>query len=293
MRLGPGDLVEFQVARCTAPLDGDGNGSGPSSSCSSARSAGPWRSPASRPPTGRGCRRCRSSCATSTSRARSVSSTSPRSSGARRCDGIGRAGTSPCSVRWARARRPRCGRSCRSATSVDPPNRLHVYVVDTKGDTSLDALAGAHCPDVIRLHEVERVDRLVRRLATELDRRRSESAADRGPDIVVAIDGLTALRESLEHVERGSSLAELDRVLADGPAVGIATIAVLDASTRWWHRAGTVRPTLGVPPRRPQRCADARRGVRPRATGDPRPARRRGLRARGTGRAARTRSAPR
>ena len=117
-----------------------------------------------------------------------------------------------------------------AAASIDPPGRLHVYIVDAKGDPSLDALAGAHCTDVIRAHEVERVDRLVRRLAAELDRRRSGSAIDRGPDIVVAIDGLTALRESLEHVERGSSKAELDRVLADGPAFGIATVAVVDAA---------------------------------------------------------------
>ena len=146
------------------------------------------------------------------------------------------------------------------AASIDAPNRLHVYVVDTKGDASLDALAGAHCAAVIRVHEVERVDRLVRRLADELDRRRSAPATDRGPDLVVAIDGLTALRESLDHVERGSSLAELDRVLADGPAVGIATIAVIDAARgggtalarfaqRWvFHLADAGdAPSLGVP----------------------------------------------
>ena len=154
-----------------------------------------------------------------------------------------------------------------------------MYVVDAKGDASLDALAGAHCADVIRVHEVERVDRLVRRLAAELDRRRSASATDRGPDIVVAIDGLTALRESLEHVERGSSLAELDRVLADGPAVGIATIAVVDAARgggtalarfaqRWVFHLDdpSDAPTLGVastrvPPAIPGRLVVAASGL--------------------------------
>ncbi len=144
---------------------------------------------------------------------------------------------------------------------------------------SLDALAGAHCADVIRLHEAERVERLVRRLATELDRRRSVSAADRGPDIVVAIDGLTALRESLEHVERGSSLSELDRVLADGPAVGIATLAVVDAARgggsvlarfaqRWVFHLDdpSDAPTLGVastrvPPAIPGRLVVAASGL--------------------------------
>ena len=177
------------------------------------------------------------------------------------------------------------------AASVETPNRLHVYVVDTKGDASLDALAGAHCAAVIRVHEVERVDRLVRRLADELDRRRSAPATDRGPDLVVAIDGLTALRESLDHVERGSSLAELDRVLADGPAVGIATIAVIDAARgggtalarfaqRWvFHLADAGdAPSLGVPAARVPPAIPGRLVVA-------------GLRARRADRAARTRSA--
>jgi S-DNA-T family DNA segregation ATPase FtsK/SpoIIIE len=115
-----------------------------------------------------------------------------------------------------------------AAAGIETPSRLHAYVVDARGDASLDGLAGAHSTDVIRLHEIERVDRLLRRLAADLDRRRSAANADRGPDVILAIDGLTALRESLDHVDRGTSLVELDRVLADGPAVGIATVAVVD-----------------------------------------------------------------
>jgi S-DNA-T family DNA segregation ATPase FtsK/SpoIIIE len=165
------------------------------------------------------------------------------------------------------------------AAGAEPPNRLHVYVVDARGDESLDAIAGAHCNGVLRLHEIERVDRLLRRLATDLERRRTESVADRGPDIVLAIDGLTAMRESLDHVDRGTSLADLDRVLADGPAVGIATIAVVDAARgggnvlarfaqRWvFHlddRADA--PTLGVastrvPPAIPGRLVVAASGL--------------------------------
>ena len=65
---------------------------------------------------------------------------------------------------------------------------------------------------------------------------------------------------SLEHVERGPSKAELDRVLADGPAVGIATVAVVDAARgggtvlarfaqRWVFHLDdpSDAPTLGVP----------------------------------------------
>ena len=96
---------------------------------------------------------------------------------------------------------------------------------------------------------------------------------------MVAIDGLTTLRESLEHVERGSSLAELDRVLTHGPAVGIATIAVIDAARsggtvlarftqRWvFHLADrSDAPPLGVaaarvPPAIPGRLVVASSGL--------------------------------
>ncbi len=165
------------------------------------------------------------------------------------------------------------------AVGVEPPSRLHVYVVDTRGDASRDAFAGPHCTGVLQLHETERVDRLLRRLAIDLDRRRSGSAAERGPDIVLAIDGLSALRESLEHVDRGASLAELDRVLADGPAVGIATVAVVDAARgggsvlarfaqRWVFHLDDLAdgPTLGVastrvPPAIPGRLVVAASGL--------------------------------
>ncbi|HEX4983579.1 MAG TPA: FtsK/SpoIIIE domain-containing protein, partial [Ilumatobacteraceae bacterium] len=166
-----------------------------------------------------------------------------------------------------------------AAVSIEPPNRLHVYVVDAGGNASLDGLAGAHATDVIRLHESERVDRLLRRLATDLERRCSDSSADRGPDVILAIDGLTALRQSLDHVDRGTSLAELDRVLADGPAVGIATVAVVDPARgggsslarfaqRWVFHLDdpSEAPTLGVasnrvPPAIPGRLVVAASGL--------------------------------
>jgi S-DNA-T family DNA segregation ATPase FtsK/SpoIIIE len=165
------------------------------------------------------------------------------------------------------------------AASADPPNRLHVYVVDARGDDTLDSLAGAHCTGVLRLHEIERVDRLLRRLAGELDGRRSGPVAERGPGIVLAIDGLTALRESLDHVDRGTSRTDLDRVLADGPAVDITTIAVVDAARgggnvlarfaqRWvFHLDDPAdAPTLGVastrvPPAIPGRLVIAATGL--------------------------------
>ncbi|HWM22105.1 MAG TPA: FtsK/SpoIIIE domain-containing protein [Ilumatobacteraceae bacterium] len=270
MRLGPSDLVEFQIARCTTPLDhGEGERTELELLVGEIRRAmaiagtaaphRPWL-----PPLPAELHDVDEHGAVGVVDEPALQRRTPlrwdRSRGNLALFGAMGSGTTT-TLRMI----------VTAATSVDPPSRLHVYVVDTTGDASLDALAGAHCADVIRLHEVERVDRLVRRLAAELDRRRAESAADRGPDIVVAIDGLTALRESLEHVERGASSAEFDRVLADGPAVGIATVAVLDAgrgggtvlarfAQRWVFHLDdpSGAPALGVATRRVPRAIPGR-----------------------------------
>jgi S-DNA-T family DNA segregation ATPase FtsK/SpoIIIE len=259
MRLGPGDMAEFQIARCTAPID---NAADPARTelealveevrrASTIVDVGaphrPWL--ASLP---RELREVDAPDAVGVVDEPALQRRSP--------------------LRWDRARGNLAlvgalGSGTTTAlrtvvmvaTSLDPPRRLHVYVVDARGDAALTALAGPHCSGVIRLHETERVDRLLHRLATDLEHRRAGAAADRGPDIVVAIDGLIALRETLDHVDRGPSLAALDRVLADGPAVGIATIAVIDAARggsvlarfaqRWvFHLDDPAdAPTLGVP----------------------------------------------
>ena len=45
------------------------------------------------------------------------------------------------------------------------PDRLHLYVIDARGDDGLTALASiAHCGGVVRLTEDERLHRLLARL---------------------------------------------------------------------------------------------------------------------------------
>ena len=64
-----------------------------------------------------------------------------------------------------------------AACRTSSPHDLHLYVIDGYGDRSLDGLAQvAHCGGVIRLGEVERVDRLLRRLDAEIDRRAADRA---------------------------------------------------------------------------------------------------------------------
>ena len=105
-----------------------------------------------------------------------------------------------------------------------------MYVIDGTGDRSLDGLATvAHCGAVVRVGETERIDRLLRRLTDEVDRR--STIVDSGSpfvQIILFVDGLVELRRSLDAVERLDALAKLDRILDAGPPVGVTSCVTLD-----------------------------------------------------------------
>lgn len=118
-----------------------------------------------------------------------------------------------------------------AAARTSNPDRRHLYVVDGCGDRSLDALARlAHCGAVIRIGEPERVDRLLTRLAGEVDRRAVAGVGDADPEILFLIDGVGELRRSLDAIDRLDTLAKLDRVLDAGPAVGVVTCCSTDGT---------------------------------------------------------------
>ncbi len=106
----------------------------------------------------------------------------------------------------------------------------HLYVVDALGDaawTRFEALA--HCGAVVRVGELERLTRLLARLAGELDRRTSgDDEASGRPVTVVVIDGFAAVRDALGDVAHGESARRLDRLLRDGPAVGLVAVVTTD-----------------------------------------------------------------
>ncbi len=107
------------------------------------------------------------------------------------------------------------------------PDRLHLYVIDARGDDGLTALASiAHCGGVVRLTEDERLHRLLARLVDAIDRRLglADADADPEPDLVLMIDGYASLRASLGSIERQATFDLLQRVVIDGPAVGIALV---------------------------------------------------------------------
>jgi DNA segregation ATPase FtsK/SpoIIIE, S-DNA-T family len=115
-----------------------------------------------------------------------------------------------------------------AAADAEPPAALHVYAIDGRGQGGLDALRVlAHCGAVVGVHEHERLGRLLRRLDAELGRRRASARDDRA-DVVVAIDGLATLRSTLAELDPVDGTSPLDRLLCDGPALGVTVVATLD-----------------------------------------------------------------
>ena len=104
------------------------------------------------------------------------------------------------------------------------PAHTHVYAIDARGDDRLQCLVHRpHVGAVVRATDGERLRRLLLRLDGELDARIDDPVAER-PEIVVAIDGITALRNELTSLDRTDLLATLARVVADGPPVEIRTV---------------------------------------------------------------------
>lgn len=111
-----------------------------------------------------------------------------------------------------------------------PPDRLHLYVLDL-GAGELAPLAELpHTGAYVAAAERERQVRLVRRLRDELNRRKA-AAADAGsfPLVVVLLDGIGSFIGDFSKDALGLAvLDDLNRVYADGPAVGITFAVAAD-----------------------------------------------------------------
>jgi DNA segregation ATPase FtsK/SpoIIIE, S-DNA-T family len=89
-----------------------------------------------------------------------------------------------------------------------------VLVIDPSNDGQWTAVADhPSCAGVVRLHERERLMRLLRRATA--DPATADSATARS--ILVVIDGLAALRADLEAIEREHERVLLDRLITDPP----------------------------------------------------------------------------
>ena len=107
------------------------------------------------------------------------------------------------------------------------PDALHVYVIDAMGDAAWNTFeAIAHCGAVVRVSEAERLTRLLVRLTEVVDRRSVDATSV--PPIVVAIDGFAAVRDAVGDAAHGENARRLDRLLRDGPSVGVVAVVTTD-----------------------------------------------------------------
>jgi S-DNA-T family DNA segregation ATPase FtsK/SpoIIIE len=126
--------------------------------------------------------------------------------------------------------------------------------------------------DVVALHDVERVSRLLRATCAEMDLRRNGTAdgddgdgGDSGrprPRRLVVVDGMGAFEELYERIDRGAAVDAVARLARDGRAVGLHLMVTASRPTevpatiagglgaRWWLRVASVDDAslAGLPP---------------------------------------------
>jgi DNA segregation ATPase FtsK/SpoIIIE, S-DNA-T family len=109
-------------------------------------------------------------------------------------------------------------------TARGPGETPHLYVLDGRGDARLGELAHhPGCGAIVMVHERERVMRLLHRLSA-----RTRARGADGQPVVLMIDGLDAIRRTLDDVETAAEFDALDEVLADGEHAGITIVATVE-----------------------------------------------------------------
>jgi DNA segregation ATPase FtsK/SpoIIIE, S-DNA-T family len=104
----------------------------------------------------------------------------------------------------------------------------HVYVIDGRGDHTLAMFEHTpSCGGVVRLHERERLIRMINRLADEIGRRVAHPTSPTYP-IVLLVDGLDAVRNSLDDLDTLAESEMLDMILALGAAHDVVVVCAFD-----------------------------------------------------------------
>jgi S-DNA-T family DNA segregation ATPase FtsK/SpoIIIE len=107
-------------------------------------------------------------------------------------------------------------------------SRCHLYVIDGRGDAVLSVLGRSPwCAGIVRLHERERLIRLITRLGNEVDRRIADPSSPRHP-IVVLVDGFDIVRKSLDELETATVFAMLETIVELGAPQGVVVVCAFD-----------------------------------------------------------------
>jgi len=125
-----------------------------------------------------------------------------------------------------------------SAAAGHSPDELAIWAIDAAGD--LADLAGLpHCGGVVPAHDVDRIDRLVGHLTEQVARRRRDRGGDR-PILLLAIDSWHGLATAADHRDGGRLADALLRLAVDGPAAGLRLLITSDRSGLAGRLAGAV-----------------------------------------------------
>ncbi len=126
------------------------------------------------------------------------------------------------------------------------PHECHLYGICAGTPALLELASLPHCGAVIGPDERERLRRLINRLTSEMERRHTVSPATQPDDTLANTPAATAtanahtphlvtlvcnwggLAKSLDNVADHTLLTALERLWADGPAVGLHMIATTD-----------------------------------------------------------------
>lgn len=101
-----------------------------------------------------------------------------------------------------------------------------MYVIDGRGSDQLSCLTDhTPCVAVVRLHERERLMRLLHRLLAVVQARGTDALS--GP-VVLFIDGLDAVRRTLDDLDSAAEFDALEQILDDGEAAGITIVATVE-----------------------------------------------------------------
>ena len=100
-----------------------------------------------------------------------------------------------------------------------------VHVLDALGDPRIDQLEER--AGIVRLHERERVVRLLDHVSSTIAKRSAGTPTSDGADVVLCVDGLGAVRAAFERDDEWSRLEQLDHIVAGGAACGVRVIATV------------------------------------------------------------------
>ncbi len=217
MRLGADDHLTFQTARCTGTLSGSGDTELQvlvRSICEAARLAGapqppaPWQPPLPAVLTRDDVPANAVGLIDDPDHQRILSLTWTPADGHLLIAGSPGAGVTSALVTLAAA------------------STAELYVIDGRGNDRLGGLAEhSLCGAVVRLHERERLMRLLHRLRAMV---RDRLAGEAGEPVVLFIDGLDALRRTLDDLDTAAEFDALEEILADAEAAGVTIVAAVE-----------------------------------------------------------------